>query len=461
VSAEHRDRNNRLLGGRVERLRSELANEDVPITDAAAFPPRLSTAWSDALQIVCEEIVHARYVEVHEGYRPSYGCLLVPDLNAINPVLGLSLASLTPQGEPAGDPPAQCSATGGGAASDDTSPESDTRWVTDDRAADLRLIVDGDNTFLVRDLHGRSGFGTVAASDELELLELSRALSGVCVQRLRDGRIQLLMNGVVCINDGYDWRSLVTASEMLPKLVTSLEPPAHLLDEVSVHLGEILDLCVHLLSPRGIGATLVWRIGDGGPRGALSNHPSPPPASLNVFRKQDRFAIVSLLASVDGACFVASDGTLVNYWAMLDPSVEAKERVVEQGGTRHTSAKRYSFDEPGCLVIVVSADGPVSVFSDGARLVRFADTSHDSGRGWMTRLMLEEAAQIDSREHLVACQTCSKQLRVEVDRHPSAGETVDVSCPVCASEGVGVYENVVQLKVWVAKVWETGHPENA
>ena len=34
-------------------------------------------------------------------------------------------------------------------------------------------------------------------------------------------------------------------------------------------------------------------------------------------------------------------------------------------GTRHTSARRYSFDDPSATVIVVSEDGPVTVLRHG------------------------------------------------------------------------------------------------
>ena len=32
---------------------------------------------------------------------------------------------------------------------------------------------------------------------------------------------------------------------------------------------------------------------------------------------------------------------------------------------RHTAARRYSYDDPGATVIVVSEDGPVTVFRNG------------------------------------------------------------------------------------------------
>ena len=60
----------------------------------------------------------------------------------------------------------------------------------------------------------------------------------------------------------------------------------------------------------------------------------------------------------------------------LVPS-KASERTVEPlGGTRHTSGRRYSYDDQLATVIAVSEDGPVSVFRGGAVL----GTSHDRSR---------------------------------------------------------------------------------
>ena len=154
---------------------------------------------------------------------------------------------------------------------------------------------------------------------------------------------------------------------MLPKIVTALGLPDELLDEVTQSLLEMLDLCVHLLSPRGIGATLVWRIVESAVMGDVSNNPSEPPTTLPT----------SSGPSIDtrslpcwrrwmGMLRVEA-GRVLNYWAMLDPSAEAKKLVAEMGGTRHTSAKRYSYDEPGSIVVVVSEDGPVTIFSDSAQ----------------------------------------------------------------------------------------------
>jgi len=40
------------------------------------------------------------------------------------------------------------------------------------------------------------------------------------------------------------------------------------------------------------------------------------------------------------------------------------------GGTRHTSGRRYSYDDPLATVVAVSEDGPVSVLRNGEVLGR-------------------------------------------------------------------------------------------
>jgi hypothetical protein len=54
----------------------------------------------------------------------------------------------------------------------------------------------------------------------------------------------------------------------------------------------------------------------------------------------------------------------------LVPSVAAEEEVDALGGTRHTSGRRYSFDDPSATVVAVSTDGPVSVLRRGEVLTR-------------------------------------------------------------------------------------------
>ena len=59
------------------------------------------------------------------------------------------------------------------------------------------------------------------------------------------------------------------------------------------------------------------------------------------------------------------DGVLRDLGVRLVPSVQAEMEVAGFRGMRHTSARRYSYDDPTAVVIVVSEDGPVSVLRKG------------------------------------------------------------------------------------------------
>ena len=63
-----------------------------------------------------------------------------------------------------------------------------------------------------------------------------------------------------------------------------------------------------------------------------------------------------------------ADGVLRELGVRLVPSAEAESSVDGLGGMRHTAGRRYSYDDPGATVIVVSEDGPVSVLRAGAVL---------------------------------------------------------------------------------------------
>jgi DNA integrity scanning protein DisA with diadenylate cyclase activity len=76
------------------------------------------------------------------------------------------------------------------------------------------------------------------------------------------------------------------------------------------------------------------------------------------------------IAQVDGAAIFDGEGILRRLGVRLVPSGVAEETIEAVGGTRHTSGRRYSHDDPLATVVAVSEDGPVSVFRNGAVLVR-------------------------------------------------------------------------------------------
>jgi DNA integrity scanning protein DisA with diadenylate cyclase activity len=128
-------------------------------------------------------------------------------------------------------------------------------------------------------------------------------------------------------------------------------------------LETLLEFAVHDLGARGIGATLVHQ-----PNLALATSLEvryPPPPPLQICRATDLAPLRHALAQVDGASLFDTDGTLRAIGVRLVPSADAEARIPAFRGTRHTSARRYSADDPTATVIVVSEDGPVTVMRAG------------------------------------------------------------------------------------------------
>jgi DNA integrity scanning protein DisA with diadenylate cyclase activity len=97
----------------------------------------------------------------------------------------------------------------------------------------------------------------------------------------------------------------------------------------------------------------------------------PPP--LHIRRPNGLAPLRHALAQTDGAAVFDATGTLRQLGTRLVPSAEAERTVDGFRGMRHTSGRRYSWDDDLATVIVVSEDGPVSVFRKGELLGRSPD----------------------------------------------------------------------------------------
>lgn len=133
----------------------------------------------------------------------------------------------------------------------------------------------------------------------------------------------------------------------------------------------MLRFAVHDLGSLGVGALLIYRP-DAKP-GPFVEERLPPPPPLRIRKASHLAPIRHALAQVDGAAIFDADGVLRLLGVRLVPSITSEELVDALGGTRHTSGRRYSYDDPFSTVIAVSDDGPVSVLRNGAVLDRSPD----------------------------------------------------------------------------------------
>jgi hypothetical protein len=118
---------------------------------------------------------------------------------------------------------------------------------------------------------------------------------------------------------------------------------------------------VHHAQHERFGCTLVIDLNEA-PQ-SLSGQKLARPLDL----KQPRYLeLAKALSKVDGALHIGRDLHLHGFACLLDGrSVAGEDRA---RGARYNSALRFTGERPGLMVVVVSADRPVSVIQDGVEL---------------------------------------------------------------------------------------------
>lgn len=314
---------------RRDRLREELRDADV----------RLDLDLPSSRQLL-DEISYARFPRRHEGKLPTYGAFVVSDDVDVHRL--------------------------GGVVVDGKGLSIDT----------LRLMADGRRSYVVigEDRTGLLMFPTAydRETDIVRLLDASRnGRSIVVVQRLTDGFVRILGIEGLVIWDGTRWRNKPHARAFVADILRTTPGcprPA---------LEAILEFCVHDLGPAPTGAILVWDLHGKSRSEPLGHIRRPRPSlllpALSLLDPSSRSAVRSLLGQIDGAVLLDRDATLIEAGVRLTFTEQA-DQVVVQGdvdrGTRHASARRFSFDERETVVFVVSEDGPLTVYARGDPIAR-------------------------------------------------------------------------------------------
>ena len=323
--------------GRLRRLREELIDEGTGVIESTGDP-----------DVVLEELDYALRPPRHERRTPTYGSIILPTIpvERWGDITGLHT---------------------------ELSPTS-TR---DDH--DVRRYADGLVSWTVRDADGIGALAVFdrAAGSERDLVIVSEATGGVIVQRRPDTGVRIVGSFGVARWDGSGWH---------------VEPPfgswferasCGLADEESLILDRLLRFAVHDLGALGIGALFVFAGAQGNSRMA-----GPTSGSRNAWRRHHRCDwIARRISARCGMCWGRSTERRSSTPPECSVSSvsgsfrrpERKRRCHPIGGTRHTSARRYSADDPDAIVVVVSDDGPVTVFRGGRVIGRSPGDDDDAG----------------------------------------------------------------------------------
>jgi hypothetical protein len=308
--------------GRLRRLAEDLEESGLRPEGTEAFR-----------EMLLEEIDHALRPAVHERRVVSSGTILEPTSDPATWASGTQLEiTKGPLGE---------------------QPLPDARRFADGLSSWLLRRTDSHNEWLVFDR---------PAGSERDLVVLSDVLGATVVQRHPSGSVRVVGSFGVLRWEGYWWHHEPPLSSWIDALTAC---PAYGDPDV---LEALLEFAVHDLGSMGIGSLLIYRP-DGEP-GPPVEERLPPPPPLRIRRAAQLAPLRHALAQVDGAAVFDAEGVLRQLGVRLVPSNAAEETVEPLGGTRHTSARRYSHDDPLATVIAVSEDGPVSVLRNGEVLGR-------------------------------------------------------------------------------------------
>jgi hypothetical protein len=309
-----------LGAGRRRRLAEELEESGLRLDGTEAFH-----------QMLVEEIDHALRPPVHEGRVPSGGTILDPTSDPATWAPGTRLdITRTSVGE---------------------QPLTAVRRFADGISSWVVRRTDGPDEWMVFDR---------PAGSERDLVVQADVYGATIVQRHPAGSVRVVGTFGVLRWDGYSWHHEPPVRRWIDVVTT-----CSVFGDPDV-LGAMLEFAVHDLGSLRIGSLLVYRP-DATPGPTLEER-LPPPPPLDIRRPAHLAPLRHALAQVDGAAIFDAEGVLRGLGVRLVPSTSAEATVEALGGTRHTSGRRYSRDDPLATVVAVSEDGPVSVLRNGAVL---------------------------------------------------------------------------------------------
>lgn len=233
-----------------------------------------------------------------------------------------------------------------------------------------RRFADGLSSWLLRrgnDLNEWVVFDRPAGS-ERDLVVMASVFDATIVQRHPAGPVRVVGSSGVFRWEGISWHHEPPLNSWFKALSTDSA------DGDPEVLKAMLAFAVHDLGSLGIGALLVYRPHPAA--GPPVEERLPEPLPLQIREASHLAPLRHALAQIDGAAVFDGEGVLRRLGVRLMPSKASERSVKPLGGTRHTSGRRYSYDDQLATVIAVSENGPVSVFRSGSVL----GTSHDGSR---------------------------------------------------------------------------------
>jgi hypothetical protein len=194
----------------------------------------------------------------------------------------------------------------------------------------------------------------------------SRAMwiDGVIVCNDSQGVVRIVTDSSVTMVEGRRWMVKALVFEAAEDIL-QVVPAADL-----AVVRRLLELCHHRISPGSMGTTIIYLLTEEEqPAGRRRDDGvRVETMGISVLDADHEPLVLHQARYRDGAMLVGRTGRLLAVNVILLSERASEEAVPAMKGTRHTSSARHTYDCPDVLAFVVSADGPVTVFSDGQRI---------------------------------------------------------------------------------------------
>ncbi|HYG35616.1 MAG TPA: diadenylate cyclase, partial [Clostridia bacterium] len=378
------------MGRRAVRAKSP-SNEEILSRELVANNVHLDDESLASPEAFLAELGIALKRPIHECNIAPYGCLFTDDVRALD---GITVIELEPS-----------------------------------KLELVRQLADGIRTFVVFGRLGFVGLGIIEeGADELRLVEfITRNRDSVIITADTYGVTKLLQASGITIHQQRQWRSQPAVSGLISKVV-DVAPMAN-----RVLLSQLLHFAAHTLSPRGIGATLVWCLAEPTQEELAKMKPSIDLSDFRFSLSSKPIAAILRhhLSLTDGATIFDPEGIVIGTGAHLRVSDASVAFIKQFRGTRHTSAKRFSYDLAKALIVTISADGPVTVFSDGLSIAELSFSSAHQAARALASAVPEKRDDISGSSHLEQCSKCGKTSRIEEVVISGFKDREEANCPVC------------------------------
>lgn len=286
---------------------------------------------------------------------------------------------------------------------------------------------DGKRTFGLC-IEGDNDLKTVIFQSEMNdisLLELSNK-EKTCIVKRGGNTLKIYYNNTIYICENRIWKVL----EKVDVQVVEIQKHFGAVDTDLIR--KLLTFSFHNLSVNKIGATIILWLED-----EFNSTHATLPDSMNLdFNNENHQELLKqYLKNNDGAVVINSSGAIIGGKAHLSFSEDSRSLIqIKDKGTRHNSAARFSFDNSKAIVITVSEDGPVSVFSEGQNIVNLNSVDPFKHIETIHEIARENNSGSYEDTLYTTCSKCGKFYFLRVLTVTGWREKEKENCHICGTE---------------------------